>query len=65
MIVFDHIVDTQIHPYETIMCTFLPQRYALCITSPKQTHALQIVATQNMTLHCSLYAIQFLEIPIT
>ena len=60
------ICDTEviISMITKMMCSFLPRRYALCITIKKK-HALQIVVTQNMTLHGNLYEIEFSEFPIT
>ena len=50
-------VDTSlIHLHDKkMMCMFIPQRNALCVyyKFQKQTHALQIVISQNMTFNCS------------
>ena len=58
MIVFDHTVDTQFHPYDkNKRCARSFLKDMLYVLQVKTKHALQIAVTQNMTLHCSLYAI--------
>jgi hypothetical protein len=46
------------HVYAKKDVHFHRQRYALCITIQRNLHSLQIVVTQQMTLHCSLYDLE-------